>query len=483
MATIAPDTKCAFRLIGWNDGAYAYPTALGTPTPDTLTAYDQLALVSESVRQENRYVLDESLRANSSGYTSQDVIAKIFGGQIILEAAYTSLNQLIAACMGMEKIRTTDAGLEYPTFKECGQGSIFTGTAIVSAVTETRDPDPPETPVSAMIGDWIRQEDITAGTTRFAVRRITNVTYSAPNWIFSVSPNWTVANATGTSYSIARRFYHLYEFSKNLHAELATGIDSNAWHSDGWIVRAGVLGFDKGYSIWEFQAAMVNSLTFSISGGKMTVTAEVIPFGLDRSGFNTTSTAWAFSPATFARTERVLHGDGVFRIGTWDDGETLTDAERLGISSFTLTINNNLIGDVTSTSSSPYIIQPRRRALRSVTGSFIVPRQQSETRITSFENEGELMADYKFTGPTISGAAATTQLNFYLRKMQIQKADVPIEGQAALSQRYTFQCLQPAADSGGMPAHWDSLEQSELMIETYDSYPFNNFMGQHFTPA
>ncbi len=93
------------------------------------------------------------------------------------------------------------------------------------------------------------------------------------------------------------------------------------------------------------------------------------------------------------------------------------------------------------------------------------------------------MADYKFTGPTISGAAATTQLNFYLRKMKIQKADIPIEGQAALSQRYTFQCFQPEADSAGMPAHWDSLEQGELMIETYDSYPFNNFMGQHFTPA
>jgi hypothetical protein len=48
-----------------------------------------------------------------------------------------------------------------------------------------------------------------------------------------------------------------------------------------------------------------------------------------------------------------------------------------------------------------------------------------------------------------------------------------------------FECLQPTADPAlkdvleiAKIAASPELEQSEVIIETHDTYPFNNYMGQ-----
>ncbi|MCK9569430.1 hypothetical protein M0R72_10870 [Candidatus Pacearchaeota archaeon] len=474
-------SKAAFRLVGYANTDLAYPVALGTPTPDTLGAFDLLSFLKENVEANQGWQADETLLGNS-GFAEHHNISRIPSGSIELSGRYCGLNQLLAACMGFEKVRTS-AALEGPYFNARYNGDdALAGTVTATGTDASHLGDTGATFPTTVVGEFVRLEKLgTNGDIYSQVRRIT----ARPSTTqITISPDWTDNPVATTPYSIANCFSHQYEFSKNMHRELVSDCGITPWATAARFVRWGTLCIDKGVSVHEWQGVYVESLAFKLNKEGLTITAELKPFWIDRrtTGRNYDEKAtWAFhAMTTYPVTSRIQFADCAFRLGAQTTG-SLDNDDNLGISEMEFSIKNNLDADLQTLASGLYREEPARGNKREVSGSFTIPRYRADTRLNNFTAGDLLMAQLHCGGPEIyTGASHTAMsLDCYFRALKLEKASVPTDGPGMFAEKYNFKCLQPPTDSfGGSCTPTTGAENSELIIETLDSCPFNYFMGQ-----
>lgn len=471
-------SKAALRIIGYNSGAYAYPTALGTPTPQTLGAYDQIPFISESV-QEKLAWLDDATLDGTAGRSKLDNISNIGGGSIDLRGGYYGIGPIIAAAMGYERVRDATSIAESPTVTTSDSGTASAGAA--STLTDSSK----SWTTNVYVGRFVRITTIAASPNgKIDVRRITSNTGT----VLTVSPNWTTNPGSGDTYEIIRACVHTYEMSENLHSEPITNILADAWNTSAYIVRLAVMAVDKGVASWEWQACAIEELNFKLNKDGLFITAELVPFGVDRrtSSRNATSTTWSYHyhipnnvtlDDAYLKNFRILRGDATFRLGSYSTSVSLDSSNNLGITEFELKIKNNLQVDLQTTSSGKYRVEPVRSGRREVSGSLMVPRHVATTRLSNYTDQDMLMASLVFAGPS-SGSVAHG-LEFWMRSLKLTKADVQVGGPQVLEEKFNFTCLQPAGTSSGMPSPSTGAANSEVIIKLSNFDPFNYFMGQH----
>ncbi len=492
--------KAAFKIEGGSKTGTGPINTLYPQQPDTTTPHadeeevllktsDQIPLLSESIENEHGFELDETLNG-TPGISNMDRVSLMGSGPAECLGMYDGLNQLIACVTGFENPEATDSPADQNATALTG-GAMAAGTWVDSG-----------TPFAAIdVGKFIR---VTNGGGEGQVRRISGYTNTST---VSITPNWSVTPSAGHTAKMAEEFLHLYELAPQLDDILFATLDNNqnfTYPTGGvggatdLLVRRGTLGFLKQSNIpWIWRSCMINSMTISIVAGEsMKISFDVLPFDLDQAsntnGANSAD-AWAFthgkpssgSNAIFQPNQQILFnhmsGSGFMRIDTFAGG-AMTSADEYGFNSFTMTLNNNLKGDDQDALTGVYRTKPVRAGFREVTGSFSMPRYESDTFRDWAKAQTILQMHLLLSGSTIVSSARSFEI--FISSMKIVKPTAPLSGANAITPTFDFRALIPVSAptfiAGGLgnPTQIITKPRSEMMIRTLNQDPYNAFRDQ-----
>lgn len=470
-------SRAAFRLVGNSSGSYL--SAVGTPTPHTLGDFDLLPFLKEQIQATIESQLNDVLDGGA-GYSDMNQIARNASGALELQGHYIGLDQIFAAALGWEGLRLTTGTKESPDFA----GSLSCNGSLTTNATTNELIDTGANFPATLVGKYVRitDQNDTYAAFPWQVRRIATRVSSTS---LTVTPNWNGTPEANTGYEIGNIFQHVYECSKSMHSEAHADIYNDQYVPYDYINRFGVVGIDKGVSVWEWQGAMVNKLKVKLDSSGLQITAELFVFWRDlrTTSRNSSASGWNYSPVSVIF-NRINFADTSFMLKAHENADP-DSGDAVGITSLEFELDNKLDGGLHTTSSGLYIAEPMRTGKRTVTGSFTVPRYVADTYLNNFTAGDLLMAELACTGPNVisggSNALDYVKLRFLFRSMKIKVADVPVSDAGAIGQKYDFQALQPPSQSGDdWPAPSTGADNSELMIITRNEYPFNPYMGQHY---
>ena len=224
---------------------------------------------------------------------------------------------------------------------------------------------------------------------------------------------------------------------------------------EGYFVSLAIDKFgDSGSTaIHEYDSVKINGMTITGAAGEFVkVSFDVIARRLRNSGTTTTSLAAATvaTPKKFIRFE-----DFQFRIGVDTDG-ALTGDEQFYPTSFSLTLNNSLVGDLTSLNA-PYVDEPLRDAAREITGSFEIPKFDAAETL-SIENwfiSGQVLKMDARARATDQIQVGGNQPYYYAFEMfmpavQISDAQRPVSGFSKVPAPFSFTAKKAEAARDGM---------------------------------
>ena len=194
---------------------------------------------------------------------------------------------------------------------------------------------------------------------------------------------------------------------------------------------------------WEVTSAMIKSFTLTCSTDKqLTMSAEILGHDL-KIGATTTNQGSELIALATGVPDLIQLRHFVVRIG--DQGDVMAAGDTIGISSFTITVNNNLTDaeqtttDNSSSHTDPLTpIQPVRNGFREVTLEITIPRYSSDTFFDFAANDTNLQAELYATQPTSS-----EEFDITFPNLKIQgDPQAPIGGAEAVSQTITFKALK-----------------------------------------
>lgn len=451
----------------------------------TLGLWHQIPLMSESVSPDRSFLLEQTL-GGKAGYSSQRLGKIMGGGQLTLEGKYIGLDSIFAAALGIERFRLTVSNI-----KESPNWAALIGNVDGSALTTAAGTTGTALNITsailtqAMVGSHVRIVDLTgAANTLDQVRRIVTVTTSTTA---TITPAWTAGGGAnpgaGMPCQIGTMWEHIFDCSTRMHVERYRDIVFDAWLSSGdeYMSRWLNIAINKQVGVWRFVCAMIESVTLRLNNERLTVAVDVVPFDVFTSGGGTPAN-WYFVQSGHPHQilEQIVFSDVMFWLAPYSTSQAVQNADKLGISEFELTLKNNLQADLVASSSPTHRLAPARHGFRDVTGSFIVPRYESNARLTNFTAKDELMAILQFKGTEVVPGAANgfNRLAAYLRRLNLIKPDVPTSGPQLLSEKYQFRSLCPALveNPAGFPTIFG--ENGEIQIATVNQNPYNAFMGQ-----
>ena len=468
--------KAAFRLENKRSDLVntTYPT---TPTladgeESILGGADLLPFKSESLEESYEISYDETL-IGGAGTPGQDVTGILPAGGLALSVRYDALDQLIGAALGFELPTATAS----PTY-ENNQALSSTAGSTVSTFTNV---GAVFTDTATDAGKFIR---IISGLGEGQVRKITTVNSTTD---VDVTPNWAVTPGNTDAGLMAIEFEHTFECSNQLKDQLFTDVYSayplgGVGAAGDQIIRRGTLGIEKNQATgpWIYRGCLVNSLTFTAEAGQeLTINANLIPFDLDRSSaVNTASTTWDwdFNSSALEADERIVFSDTSYIRIDAASGGALDATDNRCISSWTLNINNNMQADDQSACTGKYRIEPARAGMREITGSFTVPRYETDTFINWKDAETPLIAEIAIVGSTLT--TSSRSMTIFVNSFKITKAGAPVQGAGVISQTFDFRALIPVTTPTGFPAQ-NLTPKSEITIQTLNQNPFNVFRDQN----
>ncbi len=473
--------KAAFRIEGASVSGTGlinstYPT---TPTianneEVVLGGSDQIPFLSESVEEDYSFDYDQTLLGGAATVGS-DIVAIKSAGSLELAAMYDGMDAIIACALGFEKPLAA-ASPVYENAQALASTAASTASTFtnVGAVFAAGD-----------VGKFIR---LTNALGEGQVRRIS--VYNSGTDV-TITPNWDVTPGNTDTGQMAFEFTHTFECCNNLMDQLWSDVYASypaggVGSATDQIIRRGTLGVYKSYQTkpWVFRSAMVNTLSFKgDAGGAVTMSADFIPFDLDRdSASNIASTTWDldYSSAVFEANERLIFSDIAYiRVAPFTEA-ALDAADNMGISSFELSINNNIQADDQDAVSGNYRTEPGRGGMREITGSFTLPRYESDQWFAWRDAGTILIADIVVNGTLLT--TSTRSLRIYLNSFKLEKGSAPVSGASVLTQTFSFRCLVPASTPAGAPTQTvlaDNNPLGEITITTLNQNPFNVFRDQN----
>ena len=442
-----------------------------------LKGSDLIPLISESLEEDHAFEVDETL-IGTPAIDNMDRVGLMGGGSLDVQGYYEGLDQLIACAMGFEDPRAVGTGS--PTY--------VSSTALVSSATvgATKFNDVATNPfVSSDVGKFICMKN---NAREGQVRRISGFVNTSE---VTITPAWDVTPVSGDTAEMSAEFKHTFECSNKLADDLWSESNLGSYPTGGvgtssdQIIRRGTLGIEKNQTKpWIWRSCMVNQMVLSFGAGSgLKASFDLVPFDLELdSATNTSSSAWDWDhevgSTLFPSNERALFPDiSYFRIDDFSNSVPLSSADNYGITEFELTINNNLKVDDQDTLTGQYRVEPSRGGMREITGSFKLPRYNSDKFRDWRTNETRLMAEIAFTGSTIDSAAR--QFKIFIMSLEITNVTQAISGSGVVTQDIAFRALMPTAAPSGMPTAILTAPRSEIVIQTQNQNPYNAFRDQN----
>ena len=247
-------------------------------------------------------------------------------------------------------------------------------------------------------------------------------------------------------------YKNTFELADNLHTEswcAGDGVLAGSGLLAGdQKVRRGSLCIDKSVSLWEHSSTMIQTLTIKGDAKGVRIVLELVPYKLDRaSAVNTTSAAWDIPGTDWLS---LLFPDLVFWIGDYSTSVALGSGNAVGISAFEVKLQNKFTIERDSLSGL-YIAEPRREGKRLVTGSFSIPRYESDTFLGDMNLQTRKMALLKFTGSQIETSGYYRTFWIWLPTLRFDKVDAPIGGAGLIATTHTFTAEMPPGMAAGFP--------------------------------
>ena len=243
----------------------------------------------------------------------------------------------------------------------------------------------------------------------------------------------------------------------------------------------GTLAWDKNTApsgdVWEVASAYFNSMTLgSETNSHMKASFDIQGYDLfwpGRAGATQNQVSDLTSLPTDLAT-LIMHNDFILRMNIQDGA--LADADRLGISKWSIVLNNNLTSpeqstiDNTTTHTDPLkTIQPVRNGFREVTFEITIPRYGQNIADSSDHdafsewrtNETKLQADLFATGP--SGE----EFDIFLPHLRVVTVGNPVPGPGVVTTTVGFKALLRNSLSD-IAFGQGTNDDGELWIETDD---------------
>jgi hypothetical protein len=350
----------------------------------------------------------------------------------------------------------------YGTPAECGAGDQIPLISESLSPEITKEPDNTIRHKAGVGGSEITGKGVQGSIEIEAVYRgIESILASALGLCnYSESP---VLIATGV-------YKHAIEPAENIHSqewEAGDGVlPESGLQAGDQKIRRGTLCIDKGVSIWEHASTMIQALTIKGDSKGVRIVLELIPYKLDRaSAVNTSSAAWTIPGDDWLS---ILFQDLAFWIGDYSTENALTSGNAIGISAFEVKLQNALKIERDSVSGL-YIAEPRRDGKRQVTGSFSMPRYESDAFLADCASQTAKMAMLKFTGSQIGSTGYNRTAWLWLPTLKFDKVDAPIGGQGIIPVSHTFSAEVPPGAAAGFPAQ----ATKELLLQVQNDLSTN----------
>ena len=207
---------------------------------------------------------------------------------------------------------------------------------------------------------------------------------------------------------------------------------------EGYFVTLCIDKQQDGTTIHEFDSIKVNGFTLSGSAGDwVKVSFDLMGRKLVLPGTVTTS----LSSATVATPKKQMRfEDWQFRTNV-QSGAALGAGDQVYPTSFSITLNNNLVGDLTSLNA-PYVDEPLRDAAREITGTYEIPKLESSTIETQFLDGTVVKMDMRARSAdqiqTPGQGAYYYAMELFMPSIQFTGADRPVSGFAKIPAPFDF---------------------------------------------
>ncbi len=276
------------------------------------------------------------------------------------------------------------------------------------------------------------------------------------------------AHSTSPETIVAGVYKHTIELAENMHAEYWTAGDGilagGGMLAGDKKVRRGTLCIDKSVSIWEFISSMAQEMTITGEAKGCKAEFALVPYDLDRaSATNTTTAAWSIANDDF---DFVLFQDLDLWIADYSAVTPLDSGDAIGISALEIKLANILSVEQDSLSGL-YIAEPKRDGKRRVTGSFTMPRYESDAFMEDLDDQSEKMAMIRFTGSQIGATGYYQTFWIWLPTIKFDKIDAPIGGPGIFPVTHTFTAELPAAAPAGFPT--EATKEMVIQIQNDNS--------------
>lgn len=201
--------------------------------------------------------------------------------------------------------------------------------------------------------------------------------------------------------------------------------------------------------IVEFDSAKVNAVTISATAGERVMASFDLvcrDFSND-SAINTDSSTWT-DPDSADNREFVIFEDATVYMEAED--QTLAVGDLVYPSEFSITLNNNLVGDVT-TANAPNIDEPVRDGYADVSGSITFPvwgdgsgadAAAGEKWEDAFFAKTNYALEINFTGSTIV-SSYNNEFNIFLPNVEFTSNDANIGGPGKIGHTLNFVATTP----------------------------------------
>jgi len=219
---------------------------------------------------------------------------------------------------------------------------------------------------------------------------------------------------------------------------------------------------------WELMGGMINSMTISGAAGEsLKMSLDIMGHKLTI-GSGATTTVANLDALNADLPPLILFKHLVFRVG--NQANILAAGDSADISSFSITVNNNLSdSQQTTTDNSANFdinqpIQPVRNGKREVTLEITMPRYSAETLFDFATAETALQATLEATDPD----SPNSEWDVIFPNMKIETPSANVGGPEAIEQTFTFRCFKQNAGQTYKPLFTDTSTEadSEVNFET-----------------
>lgn len=224
--------------------------------------------------------------------------------------------------------------------------------------------------------------------------------------------------------------------------------------------------FDKhqdGSTIHEVDSVKVNGMTITGAAGEyVKIAFDLIGRRMQTSGTTTTALTAA---TTSAPIKYIRFEDLDFRLSTQDD-TALDQGDQFYPTSFTLTVSNNLVGDLTS-QNAPYVDEPIRDAARTIEGSVEIPKLTESTTETQFlagtTMKMSIRARSQTQIPAPGGGPYYYAFEMYMPAVQLTDAPRSVGGFSKIGAPFSFVAKKAVTAPDGMDGNGglDTLTNDE----------------------